>query len=409
MTTDPKGMLSLYEAAFLRIHEDTILDEALAFTEKQLNLAMEHLEPRLAALVKHSLELSLRRRIHRLESRDYFSLYEMQDGHSHKLLELAKLDYNLLQSLHQKEMGEISRWWKELNLIGKLSFARDRAVECAFWPIGVYYEPEHSRARVFSTKVMAITSVIDDIYDVHGTMDELQLFTDAVQKWDLAEMDRLPDYMKVCYRALLDTIKAMEEELAPEGNSYRIPYLIETFKTLCREYFVEARWFNEGYVPPLEEYMQSSLVTCGYPMVLPLCFVAMGDEVPEELFKWLASESKMADATSRLCRIVDDIASNVFEQKRGHVASAVQCYMKEHPGSSEEEARQKLREIVEVHWKDINEGCLEPAPVPIPLLQRIVNLSRVIEVMYQYGDGYTFANTITKERISAIFVDAIPI
>ncbi|KAG9444304.1 hypothetical protein H6P81_015644 [Aristolochia fimbriata] len=400
ITTDPNGMLSLYEAAFLDTHGDAILDEALAFTKKQLRLAVEagRLEPPLEAMVKHALELPLRRRIHRLEARHYISLYEKQDGHSPKLLELAKLDYNLVQTLHQKELQDISRWWKELDLAGKLTFARDRVVECYFWPVGVFHEPKHSRARDYVTKLIAITSVIDDIYDVHGTFNELQLFTDAVQRWDLAAMDQLPDYMKACYNALLSCIKAMEEDLAPEGNSYRVNYLTEAMKRLCREYLVEASWFNQGYTPGVDEYLRCSLISCAYPMIIILCYVGMEDEIPEELFTWLRSDPKIVDGTSR-----------GFEQERGHVASAVQCYMKEH-GSSEQEACEKLREMVDVAWKDINGGCLEPsAPFPVPLLERILNLARVMEVLYQYGDGYTFSDTDTKESIASLFLNAIPV
>ncbi|CAL9144342.1 unnamed protein product, partial [Musa hybrid cultivar] len=33
---DPKGLLSLYNAAYLRIHEETILDQAISFTRDQL-------------------------------------------------------------------------------------------------------------------------------------------------------------------------------------------------------------------------------------------------------------------------------------------------------------------------------------------------------------------------------------
>ncbi|KAG9444303.1 hypothetical protein H6P81_015643 [Aristolochia fimbriata] len=411
LTTDPNGMLSLYEAAFLGTHREAILDEALAFTKKHLQLAVNahgHLKHPLEAMVKHALELPLYRRIYRLDSRNYITFYEMQEGHSEKLLELAKYDYNRLQSLNKKELGEVSRWWKELKLAEKLSFARDRAVECYFWPVAVYHEPKYSRGRVHATKVIALTTVIDDIYDVYGTLNELELFTHAIQSWDLAAMDQLPDYMKDCYIALLDCIKAMEEDLAPQGKSHHVLYLIESMKRLCRAYLVEARWFNQRYIPGVDEYIQCSLVSCTYPMITTLCCVGMGDEVQEELFTWLESDPTIVDGTSRVCRFMDDIVSSEFEQKRGHVASAVQCYVKEQ-GLSEEEACKKLREMTDIAWKDINEACLEPAPFPVPLLQRIVGLARVMEDLYQYGDGLSFSNTYTKEKVAVMLVNEIPI
>lgn len=76
------------------------------------------------------------------------------------------------------------RWWKQLDFAQKLPFARDRVVECYFWTLGVYFEPEYVLARKMLTKVIGMTSIIDDIYDVYGTPEELELFTAAVERSD---------------------------------------------------------------------------------------------------------------------------------------------------------------------------------------------------------------------------------
>lgn len=64
----------------------------------------------------------------------------------------------------------------------KLPFARDRLVECYFWILAVYFEPHYGLARRFLTKVIAMTSILDDIYDVYGTLEEITLFTDAIER-----------------------------------------------------------------------------------------------------------------------------------------------------------------------------------------------------------------------------------
>lgn len=60
-------------------------------------------------------------------------------------------------------------------------FARDRLVECYLWSSGPY-EPRDARCRIISTKVIAVLSTLDDLYDVYGTREELELFTRAVER-----------------------------------------------------------------------------------------------------------------------------------------------------------------------------------------------------------------------------------
>ena len=74
-------------------------------------------------------------------------------------------------------------WWKDLEFKIRLPYARDRLVECYFWSVSVYFEPQYALARRILTKVIGIASIIDDTYDVYGTIDELQVFTDAVHRF----------------------------------------------------------------------------------------------------------------------------------------------------------------------------------------------------------------------------------
>lgn len=69
-----------------------------------------------------------------------------------------------------------------MDLLGKMKFARDRVTEVYYWPLGAHFEPQYSRNRIIASKIMNITSVIDDVYDVYGTEEELKIFTDAIQR-----------------------------------------------------------------------------------------------------------------------------------------------------------------------------------------------------------------------------------
>ncbi|KAF8379372.1 hypothetical protein HHK36_028806 [Tetracentron sinense] len=85
-----------------------------------------------------------------------------------------------------KEIGQALQrmWWKDIDFATKLPFARDRLVECYFWGLGVYFEPQYAPCRIFMAKLVSIVSIINDIYDVYRTPEELQLFTDAIQGFE---------------------------------------------------------------------------------------------------------------------------------------------------------------------------------------------------------------------------------
>ena len=55
-------------------------------------------------------------------------------------------------------------------------------MESFLWTVGVIFEPQYGYCRRMSTKVNTLITIIDDVYNVYGTLDELELFTDAVDR-----------------------------------------------------------------------------------------------------------------------------------------------------------------------------------------------------------------------------------
>nr|AGW18161.1 terpene synthase 4-1 [Copaifera langsdorffii] len=406
IANDVEGMLSLYEAADLRIHGEDILDEALDFTSTHLKFLTTQLSDSHAGNVIRSLKRPLRRRLPRLEAWHYFFTYQEDPSHIETLLAFAKLDFNGLQKLHQRELGNLSKWWKDLDFATKLPFARNRLVEAYFWILGVYFEPCYSLARRIMTKVISLTSVIDDIYDVYGTLEELQLFTEAIDKWDISCMDFLPEYMKLIYQPLLDVYDEIERETAKEGRAFCVNYGKEQMRKVVRAYLAEAKWFHNNYTPTLEEYMEVALVSSAYRMLTTVSFIGVGSIATEEALKWVTKDPKIVKASLVICRLMDDIVSSKFEQERGHVVSALECYMKQH-GTTEEETIVEFRRRVENAWKDINEACLQPFEVAKPLLMRSLNLSRVISLLYTDDDCYTHSAGNTKKNIEALLINPV--
>ncbi|XP_068467919.1 (-)-germacrene D synthase-like isoform X1 [Phaseolus vulgaris] len=405
---DIQGMLSLYEAAQLSFHEEEILQEAYSFTLTQLTESLTtKLSPFLFGLVHHSLGQSLRRGMPRLESRYYISFYQEDPSHDERLLTFAKLDFNMLQKLYQKEVSNVTKWWvKDLNVSTNFPFARDRIVEGCFWIVGVYYEPQYFLARRILMKVIAISSIIDDVYDAYATIDEIEIFTNAIERWDISSLVDLPEYMKLCYKALLDIFEETEQELRNQGKENFVKYAKNEVKRLVQAYRTESRWFHQNHTPTAEEYMEVATISCGFAMLTTVSFLGMEDTA-EEFLIWATSDPKIIVAASTICRIMDDIAGSEFEHERGHVVSSLDCYMKQY-NSSRKNAIEELHKLVESGWKDINEECLNPTQVPMKFLMRVVNLARMMDVLYKEQDSYTHSGGIFKDYINTLLVHKVP-
>ncbi|XP_020577961.1 (-)-germacrene D synthase-like, partial [Phalaenopsis equestris] len=227
LCNDVRALLSLYEAAYLGFPDEEILDKAKNFSRVHLKSSIYNVEPSLALMVSSALDLPLVRRTDRLKARSYFEIYENYNLCNKNLTEFAKFDFNLLQTIHQEEVRIISVWWKELCLPKYLPFARDRVVETYFWMLAAYSEPCNSHARVINAKITPLIVAIDDIYDIYGTPEELELFTNIIECWDLERVSMLPEYMQRCFLALHDTLKEIEDELAPQHKCFRVYYLKE--------------------------------------------------------------------------------------------------------------------------------------------------------------------------------------
>lgn len=413
LKNDVEGILSLYEAAHLRTHGDDILDEAIAFTTNHLKslATSDQLNYPLSEKVNDALYLSLHRSLPRLKTRHYIPIYEHDPSHNKILLKLAKLDFNHLQCCHKEELKDHVRWWNDLDLPRKLGYIKDRIVEASFWGVGIYYEPHYVLGRKFCSRMCQLLTVMDDTYDAFGTVEELELFTQAIHRWDKKCMDELnlPDYLKTVYIALFDAHEEIEQDLAFEGRSDYVNYITDELKILSRHYLQETKWCYEKYIPNYDEYIKTAIQTVPYTYATALAFLAMGPAATPQTFEWACGNPPPVVASCAILRLLDDIVSRKFEQERDHVASAVECYMKQYD-VLEKEAIDEILKKVEDYWKDLNQVLLRPSEIPLPLASCVLNCARAAEVLYRNGaDEFTSLGSSMKDNVRILFIDSIPI
>ncbi|KAL0457937.1 UNVERIFIED_CONTAM: Isoprene synthase, chloroplastic [Sesamum latifolium] len=190
LAADIEGMLSLYEASHLALDGESTLDKAREFTSFHLKNMLGEMDMKSAMGVSRALELPSHHRMQRLEARWNIEMYDKQNKANQLLRKLATLDFNLVQNVHQRDLQEAS-----------------------------------SKCRVGLTKVVNLITVLDDIYDVYGSADELELLTNAVDKWDVNAVNDLPDYMKLFFFALYNTVNDMAYDTLKEQDQVIISQL----------------------------------------------------------------------------------------------------------------------------------------------------------------------------------------
>ncbi|KVH54709.1 Terpene synthase, N-terminal domain-containing protein [Cynara cardunculus var. scolymus] len=91
-------MLELYEATYMRVQGEVILDEAFVFTSSHLEeISKDPLRSNstLSSLIQATLKLPLWKSFPRLEALHSIPFYQKQASHNESLLKLAKLGFNL--------------------------------------------------------------------------------------------------------------------------------------------------------------------------------------------------------------------------------------------------------------------------------------------------------------------------
>ncbi|CAL5435351.1 unnamed protein product [Camellia sinensis] len=408
---DTKGLLSLYEASYLLMEDESILEEARDFTAKHLKewLRKESIDPNLGMLVSHALELPLHWAMPRMEARWFIDAYERRLDMNAKLLEFAKLDFNMLQAIHQEDLKHASRWWESTGWGKKLPFVRDRVVENYLWSLGEAFEPKFQNFRSMETRINILATCVDDVYDAYGTLDELQLFTNAIDRWDVNAVEQLPDYLKICFLGLFNTINEMAYVTLKEHGVHILRYLKNKWRDLCQCYMKEARWSHSGYMPTLEEYLDHAWTSSSIPTLLTHAYFLSTNAITNEELECIEKCDDIIKWSSMVARLADDLGTSWEEVKRGDIPKSIQIYMHE-TGVSVEDAKEHINYLISEAWKKINEARAVDSSINGTFVEIVTNMARVSQFMYQHGDGHGHdIGGKNKERVTLLLIEPIPL
>ncbi|KAM3393486.1 hypothetical protein ACQJBY_014288 [Aegilops geniculata] len=403
---DAQGLLSLYNAAYLSTNGELELDEAITFARHHLESMSGSLKYPLSEQVRRNLEIPLPRTLKRLDAPYYIVEYKQERAYNPYVLELAKLEFNLLQHLHQRELKELCQWGNDLYEEVGLSYSRHRTVETYLWCYTIYYEKHFADARIILAKICHLVSLLDDTFDMQATLEEGQKLNEAIQRWDESAIPILPEYLKKYYVKLIKTFRELEDELK-EDHKYRMVYCRKAFQTLCKHYQKESEWFHSSYIPSFEEHIKNSVISTSTPTIVIASLIGMEDEATKEAFEWVIRCTDAVKACAEVARFMNDMTAFEHGKNKKDMACSVESYINQYHVTNEV-AMAAIEEMVEDAWKTINQTRFDRREM-LPLVERITRLTKSMILMYHGNINlYTFTNGI-KERIKEQFIEPIPL
>ncbi|CAM0908248.1 unnamed protein product [Alopecurus aequalis] len=407
LRSEPKALLSLYNSAHMATPEEVALDDTIAFARENLEAIKGKVGSPIAEQISRALDIPLPRFTRRIETMHYIDEYDREGVYDEVLLELARINFNLVRRLHLKEIKDLSLWWRDLYDTVKLPYARDRLVENYFWTCGMLHEEEYSRARMFFAKTFGMLSLLDDTFDVHANLEECKLLNGAMQKWDKSEVSALPEYLQMLYVKTLCNFQQFEDALEP-NHKYRMSYIKKAYKLSSEYYLREAILSSEKYRPSFKEHEEISIMTSGLSMLTLVTLMGYDDVAAQEVFEWVYTVPVMVRAGCQVTRFLNDMSSYKLGKHKKDMPSAVECYMIEN-NMTGEEAMAAVAALLENRWRVLNRETMEIDRVLLPAAEVVVNMARTNEIIYLKGrDAYTFGGDL-KELVTAVFLKTVPL
>ncbi|XP_074307587.1 (E,E)-alpha-farnesene synthase-like [Silene latifolia] len=404
---DLSGVLELFEASHLAVEGEEILANAKVLSYQNLIDRYQYLDVDRAQQVAHALNGPCHWRVLWFDVRHHIHAYEQQNDNNKILLKLAKLNFNITQAIIIEELKEMSRWLKNLGLIDDIKFSRDRLVETFSWTVGIAFEPQHSLLRKCLTKVVTLVLVLDDLYDIYGSLEELKYFTRAVERWDSQELQQLPKCINICFETLRKTTAEIANEIQKDKGWDDIScYLKTAWADFCKALLSEARWYNANHIPSLEGYLKSAWISSSGPLLSLVTVLCSAEGGPDVLNDKLRESQDLIYCISLIVRLSNDLGTSAAELERGDSPSSILCNMVE-ANVTEEIAREHIKKMIVNAWKKINRELLLASSERQTHVNQIVNIARVCQFIYHEGDGFGAPNKNIRKQIEGVLIEPI--
>ncbi|KAL3519684.1 hypothetical protein ACH5RR_017833 [Cinchona calisaya] len=419
----PSVLYTVYRATDLMFTGESELGEARTFSRKLLEKSTSIrnkddnlvIFPGLQKVIKHELTLPWITRLDHLEHRMWIeentisplwqgkaSFYRLSCFNNEKLMQLASENYKFRQSIYANELEELKRWSVDSGL-ADMGFGREKTTYCYFAISASCCLPHDSIIRLIVAKAAILITVADDFYDMEGSVSELEVLTEAVQRWD---GKNLRGHSKTIFDTLDDLVTktAATYHLQKEGTQF-----LKEFKDIWRETFVswmmEKAWSDSGYLPSVHEYLDTGMISIAvHTLVLPASRFLSQSLTMEQHFK-PAHYGKITELLMATTRLLNDTQSYQKEQVDGKM-NMVTLHLNENPQANIDDSVAYVKHILDEKTKEFLQIVLEDGSCDMPRSFRHFHLScmKVFQMFFNSTNLYDTQLELNDNIKKAIYI-----
>ncbi|XP_022777367.1 (E,E)-geranyllinalool synthase-like [Durio zibethinus] len=416
-------LLNVYRATDLMFPGEYELEEARSFSRRILEKAVpkgtgddDHFTKsfNLQRMIEHELSLPWVARLDHLEHRAWIeekdmnalwagktSFHRLSSLKNEKFVQLAVADYEFRQSIYKNEIAELKSWCLKWGL-SDMGFGREKTMYCYFAVSASISLPYDSDIRMMIAKSAILITVADDFFDMEASLNELNILTDAVRRWDAAG---LSGHSKAIFDGLDNLVKETAGKHLQQHGTDITSYLQKIWCETFASWLVEATWSKSGYLPSMDEYLGTGMTSiAAHTLVLPAS-CRLKSSLPNSKINPAAEYETVTKLVMLIPRLLNDIQSYQKEIEDGKM-NYVLLYMKENPDADIDDSIAFVRDLLEKKRKELLKHALMDGFCDLPVASRRLHLScmKVFQMFFNSSNRYDSNTEMLQDIQKAIYI-----
>ncbi|CAN1311331.1 Ent-kaur-16-ene synthase, chloroplastic, partial [Linum perenne] len=410
---DERAVLEMHKASKVIYQEDSILEQQQLWTRQFLVKLLDEQssDSQVLNVLSYPFRSDLEPVAHKRNIEQFWtqdntrvlkSSFSCLNSWGKDIAELAVGDFNSLQSSYLNELQHLMLWLEEKGL-DEMRLAKVRMGYCYFSAAATFSDPDHSDARILFSKHALLVSLVDDLFDMFGTHEELLNIVHLFENWDVnaPSAEFSSELVETLYWAIHSTICENVEKAFPFQGRSIMDHLVELWVEMLQGMLKEAEWSKTNTVPTLEEYSTNATITLGVGAFLVPALYLAGHELPERVVKGPKFQH-LFTSTSNCGRLLNDSRGFEREAEQGKPNAVLLRIGNE---TTEKEAIEEVDRIIENLTREVLELALDDegfGEVPSDIRDMFWRSVQVFYLFYMKEDLYHASTKLVKVVDSVI-------